>query len=312
MKILVSGGAGFIGSHICDLLVGQGHEVAVVDDLSTGKEINLDPKVKLYKLDIGDQKLAQVFEKEKFDLVCHQAAVTDVRKSVADPISNAQGNILAMLNLLENCRKFNVKKFVFASTGGALYGDTDQLPTKEDHPTKPISPYGINKLCGEMYLRFYNKIYGLPVTILRYSNVYGPRQDRKGEGGVVAVFIRKAMLPDQGEVVINGDGQQTRDFMFVKDVARANVQALLDKGEGFNIYNLGTGVETSVNDLFEAIVHELGAEVKKTHGPTLAGEIQRSCLDNGKIKLALGWVPKYSLEQGVQETIEYFKENYNL
>lgn len=312
MKILVTGGAGFIGSHICDQLVADGHDVVVVDDLSTGQEINLDPKVKLYRMNIGDDELSEVFEKEKPDLVCHQAAVTDVRKSVTNPMDNARTNIMSKINLLENCRNYNVKKVVVASTGGALYGDTDQLPTTEDHPTMPISPYGINKLCGEMYLRFYNRTYNLPVTILRYSNVYGPRQDRKGEGGVVAVFIRKAIFPDQGEVVINGDGEQTRDFAFVKDVARANVMALLDSSDGLNIYNLGTRVETSINTLFDVIVTELGAEVKKKHGPTLAGEIQRSCLNNKKIKDALGWTPKYSLEQGVKETIEYFKENYNL
>jgi UDP-glucose 4-epimerase len=312
MKVLVTGGAGFIGSHICEELIAKGHDVVVVDNLSTGKEINLDPRVSFYELDIGDSGLSEVFEREKPELVCHQAAVTDVRKSVADPMNNAETNIMSMINLLENCRKYNVKKVVFASTGGALYGDTEQLPTTEDHPTMPISPYGINKLCGELYLRFYNRVHGLPVTILRYSNVYGPRQDRKGEGGVVAVFIRKAMLPDQDEVIINGDGEQTRDFAFVKDVAKANVMALLDAGKGLNIYNLGTGVETSVNKLFEVILNELGVEAKKTHGPTLAGEIRRSCLNNQKIKKELGWAPEYSLELGVKETIQYFRNNYNL
>lgn len=308
MKILVTGGAGFIGSHIIDELLTLGHEPVILDNFSTGQERNVPAGVKVYRLDLADEKLSQVFGEEKFDAVCHLAAATNVRKSVANPLNDIQNNVSGMVNLLEAVKSHNIKKFVFSSTGGALYGNTDHLPTPETHPTKPISPYGIDKLTGENYLFFYHKVYGMPVNILRYSNVYGPRQDRKGEGGAVAVFAKQML--NQETSTINGDGTQTRDFVFVKDVAHANVLALLQEGNGYEAYNIATGVETSVNELFGTLQQALGASTEPKFNPDVKGEIMHSCLDNAKARTGLNWQPEFSLSQGLTATVEYLRQEY--
>ncbi|RLC39550.1 MAG: UDP-glucose 4-epimerase [Candidatus Nealsonbacteria bacterium] len=303
MKILVTGGAGFIGSHLTDKLIEQGHKVTVVDNLSTGKKENLNPKAKFYQLDIQSPEIAGVFEKEKPEIVFHFAAQIDVRKSVENPIESAKVNILGSLNLLENSRKYGVKKIIFASSGGAIYGETDVIPTPESYPENPQSPYGIEKLAIEKYLNFYRKTLGLNYIALRLANVYGPRQNSKGEAGVIAIFCDK-MLKNK-EVIINGDGEQTRDFVFVDDVVEAVLLAMEKEKSG--IYNIGTAKETSINEIFRKIKELTNSNCQEIHGPEKPGEQKRSCLDYSRAKEELNWQPKYSLEEGLRETIEWFK-----
>ncbi|MDI6883511.1 MAG: GDP-mannose 4,6-dehydratase [Patescibacteria group bacterium] len=330
MKILITGGAGFIGSHLADKLIKRSHQVVVVDNLSTGKKKNLNPaffkksgagpKAKFYKIDICDSKISQIFEKEKPDIVFHFAAQIDVRKSVENPIENAKINILGSLNLIQNFIQSKIFehsnnsnnsniKFVFASSGGAIYGDTDVIPTPETHPENPESPYGIAKLAIEKYLHFYKNTYGLDYVVLRYSNIYGPRQNSKGETGVVAIFCHKLLRGEQP--VINGDGKQTRDYLYVEDAVEAAILALKTSrdrisGSSASVYNVGTGIETSVNELYELLAKEMGKDISPKYGPSKKGEQLRSCLDYSKIKKELGWQPKYSLEEGLKETIKWF------
>ena len=308
MRILVTGGAGFIGSHVVEQFIVSGHYPIVLDDFSTGKDYNIPKGVPIYRRNIADD-LSDIFFHERIDVVCHLAAATNVRKSVNDPLNDIYNNVHGMVNLLEYARKFNISRFVFSSTGGALYGNTDQLPTTLDHSTKPISPYGIDKLAGEQYLYYYNTVYGMPVTILRYSNVYGPRQDRKGEGGVVAVFIKN--LLEGVTPVINGSGEQTRDFIYVEDIARVNVLAGEQNGNTLNTYNVSTGKECSVNKLFQVIAQKLDVSVHVHNGEALLGEILRSCLDNSVTQKELNWKPEVTLEDGINKTLIYFKEEYS-
>jgi len=302
-KVLVTGGAGFIGSHLVDKLIEIGHQVVVIDDLSTGKKENLNPKAKFYELDICDSKVSQIFQEEKPEIVFHLAAQIDVRKSVEDPIQNAKVNILGTLNILENCPKISVKKFIFTSSGGAVYGDTDTIPTPETHPENPELPYGTTKLAVEKYLYFYQKTFGLNHTVLRLANVYGPRQSSQGEGGVIAIFCDK-MLKDN-QPVINGDGKQSRDFIHINDVVEAALLATEKEKSG--IYNIGTGEEISINEIFRKIKELTNSGCQEIHGMTKPGEQKRSCLDFSKAKKELNWQPKYSLEQGLKKTIEWFK-----
>lgn len=304
MKILITGGAGFIGSNIADRYLELGHEVVIVDNLITGRRKNIPADATFYELDIRDKKLAEVFEKEKPDVVSHHAAQMDVRKSVADPIYDADVNVLGGLNLLQNCVQYNVRKVIFASTGGAIYGEQDYFPADEDHPLRPLSPYGITKLTTEKYLYFYNQTYGLTYTILRYANIYGPRQNPHGEAGVVAIFTQKILRGEQP--IINGEGLQTRDYVFVGDVVKANELAL-HSGDN-EIYNIGTGFETNVNELFREIVKRIGRDVEEVHGPAKPGEQMRSVLTSKKIRKELGWEPSYTLETGLSATVEYFKK----
>jgi len=304
LKILVTGGAGFIASHIVDAYVQDGHSVVVVDDLSSGQKRNVNPKAKFVQLDIRDDRLSDLFGREKFDVVNHHAAQMDVRKSVADPKFDASINVIGGLNVFENARRHQVRKIIFASTGGAIYGEQDYFPADEVHPLRPLSPYGITKLCTEEYLFYYKEVYGIDHVILRYANVYGPRQNPHGEAGVVAIFASKMKRGEQP--VINGDGKQTRDYTFVGDVVKANVAALAYGGS--NTFNVGTGIEHDVNYLFEHLRKHLSQSCLEQHGPAKLGEQMRSVISYSKIKKELGWEPTVQLKDGLQLTAEYFKQ----
>jgi UDP-glucose 4-epimerase len=304
MKIMVTGGAGFIGSHIQDAYIQEGHEVGVLDNLSTGKEGNLNPKAIFYQADIGSEAAAQAIADFNPEIINLHAAQIDVRKSVEDPLYDCQVNGLGMLNLLEAGRKLGVKRFIFASSGGAIYGEQKTFPADENHPTNPASPYGITKLLGDKYLQFYQATHGIPFVSLRYANVYGPRQNPHGEAGVVAIFVTKFLEGDQP--LINGDGLQTRDYIFVEDVVRANLLALQDKVQG--IYNIGTGVETNVVEIYRALGKILGIGKPPQHGPAKEGEQRRSVISSAKIEQAFGWKPEYDFESGMEKTAQWFRE----
>jgi len=305
MKILVTGGAGFIGSHLVDRLIEQDHRVVVVDNLSTGKKENLNKEAVFYNIDIRASELSHIFQEERPEVVFHLAAQISVRKSVEDPIVDAKTNILGSLNLFENCKKFGVKKIIFTSTGGALYGDADKIPTPEDYFVHPLSPYAIAKLSTEKYLDYYYKVFNIPYLILRFANIYGPRQDPNGEAGVVAIFAKKLLKNENP--IINGDGRQTRDYVVVDDAVRAAMLGLENNNMG--TYNIGTGKETSVNQLFDLLSQALGVSAEKRHGPAKKGEQLRSCLDYSKIKQEFGWKPSYEIEEGIRKTAEWFKNN---
>ena len=304
MKILVTGGAGFIGSNVVDGFIWEGHQVTVVDNLSNGLEANVNKKAQFIKVDIRSVVMDTVFEKMQPDVLCHHAAQIDLRKSVTDPIYDADVNIMGSLNLLNACVKYQVKKVTFASTGGAIYGEQNYFPTDEKHPAHPVSPYGVAKFAVEKYLYFYQKTYGMDFVVLRYSNVYGPRQNPLGEAGVVSIFTEK-LLTDR-ESVINGPGTQTRDFVFVGDVVEANLLAL-----GYphsDVFNIGTGTETDVNCIFRTLKEKTGSKQIEVHGPVIPGELERSVLDYRKAEKLLGWKPKHNLDQGITKTVDYFQK----
>lgn len=300
MTILVTGGAGFIGSHLVDCLIKEGCKVVVVDNLSTGKKENLNKKAKFYKADICDSKISQVFKQEKPKVVFHYAAQVNVRKSMIDPIYDAKINILGTLNVLENCRKFKIKKFIFISSIG-VYGEPKILPVKEEHSLNPISPYLVTKLAIEKYLNHY-QYQGLNSVVLRYSNIYGPRQLSSGEGGVVAIFINQILKRERP--VIFGDGQQTRDFLYVDDAVSAATAAL--KASPRSIYNVGTNKEITINNFLKKLCLELKTKINPIFSPVRQGEIVNSRLDFSKIKKELGWQPRYDLDKGLRETVEWF------
>ena len=303
MKIVVTGGAGFIGSHLVDRLVLEGHEVAVVDNLSTGKRKNLNRAARFYKMDILSSGLERVFRNERPSLVLHLAAQMDVRRSVQDPVFDAQVNILGTLNVLEQAVKHGARKVIFASSGGAIYGEQEVFPAPESHPTRPLSPYGISKLSAEHYLSYYQRVSGIQYVSLRYSNVYGPRQDPEGEAGVVAIFTRKMLAGEQP--IINGNGRQTRDFIFVEDVVEANLAAMGREVHG--TFNVGAGVETSINELFRILGDLTKSGCKELHGPAKKGEQARSVIDAGLLRQELGWEPKVPLREGLERTVEFFR-----
>ncbi len=303
MKIIVTGGAGFIGSNIVDAFIENGHDVTVVDDLSSGSLDNLSPNAKFIKSDIRDLAIGKVFDENKFDVMVHLAAQMDVRHSVADPMFDASVNIVGTLNLLQNCIRTSVKKVVFSSTGGAIYGEQDYFPADEKHPTRPLSPYGIAKLAVEKYLFFYEAVYGMKYVVLRYANVYGPRQNPHGEAGVVAIFTSKLLVGQ--EPMINGDGTQTRDYTYVGDVVRANVLAL--NHDSSDIFNIGTAKETDVNVLYEKLCLASGSSIRAKRGPAKAGEQRRSVIDFSKARKVLNWEPKVDLDKGLRLTVEFFK-----
>jgi len=303
VKILVTGGAGFIGSHVCDAFLSQGHEVHALDDLSSGKRENLDPRVKLFVADIRSQDAHKLVLDQRYDAMAHLAAQMDVRRSVADPRFDADVNIGGFLNLLEACAKAGTKRVVFSSTGGAIYGEQDVFPAPESHPTRPVSPYGTSKAAGELYLGYYRAQYGLSFCALRYANVYGPRQNPHGEAGVVAIFSER--LLDGRTCTIFGDGKQSRDFVYVKDVARANLAAL--GSEFVGPINIGTGIETDVNRLYALLAKAADVAAPAEHAPKKPGEQMRSVIDNARAKEILGWKPEVALEAGLRETVEFFR-----
>jgi UDP-glucose 4-epimerase len=303
MRILITGGAGFIGSNIADAFVARGHEVTVLDDLSTGKVANVPEKATLIQSDIRSTDLKATLEKLRPDVLCHHAAQIDVRRSVADPGFDADVNVVGTVRLLELCRAVGTRRVLFASTGGAIYGEQDVFPAPESHPTRPVSPYGCAKLSVEHYLHYYSVEHGFRATCLRYANVYGPRQNPHGEAGVVAIFANKLFAGQTP--VINGNGEQTRDFVFVGDVVQANM--LVFEKDLAGTFNVGTGVETSVNTLYDSIRRAAGSEIRATHAPGKPGEQLRSALDNGALARAAGFAPSVSLDEGIKKTVEYFK-----
>jgi UDP-glucose 4-epimerase len=302
MKILVTGGAGFIGSHLVDRLILSKHRVVVIDNLSSGKKENLNPSAKFYKLDIVDKKLKAVFAKEKPQIVYHLAAQKSVGWSIKNPLADARINIIGSLNLIDQATENKVGKFIFISTGGAIYGETDILPTPETAWPRPASPYGIAKFSLEQYLDFYAKVKNLKVAILRLSNVYGPRQDPDGEAGVIAIFINN--LLKNKECKINGNGRQTRDFIFVDDVVSASIQAQSKTG----VYNIGTAKETSIINLYKIIAKNLDIKKLPKFNPAIKGEVERSVLNINKAKKNLSWSPKKPLTKGIGETSHWFKK----
>lgn len=305
MRALVTGGAGFIGSHVVDRLLEDGYDVAVVDDLSAGRRSNLNPRARFYQLDVRDPRLAEVFERERPIFVDHHAAQVDVRRSVADPLLDADVNVRGSLNVLECARRYGVRRVVYSSTGGAVYGEPQYLPCDEQHPVNPICPYGASKHTVEHYLFMYRQLYGLEYVVLRYPNVYGPRQNPHGEAGVVAIFAERMR---RGEpVVIYGDGEQTRDFVWVGDCAQANVLAL-QAPQGADIYNLGWGRPTSVNEVFAALQTVTAYPHPPTYGPAKLGETRFIYLDAAKARRELGWQPTVDLRTGLAQTAAFFAQ----
>jgi len=302
-KILVTGGAGFIGANLVSELLSENCRVVVIDNLSTGREENLNPAAVFFNVDICDKKINEIFEKEKPDIVFHLAAQVNVRESVKDPIKDAKINILGSLNVLENCKKIGVKKIIFASTGGAIYGEASIIPTPENYPEFPLSPYGAAKLSVERYLNYYHKNFYLNFVILRLANVYGPMQNPFGEAGVISIFCNKALRGENP--VIFGDGKQTRDFVYVKDVVSAFISAAESDKTG--IFNVGTGKESDINYVFSKIKELAGLSYSPSYAPAQQGEQKRSCLDYSKINKEFAWTPKYSLEDGLQETLKWFE-----
>jgi UDP-glucose 4-epimerase len=302
-KILVTGGAGFIGSHVVDAFVDAGHDVVVIDNLVTGRRENVNPKATFYKVDIREQdEVEKVFAAERPDVISHQAALANVRQSMEEPIAYGAVNVLGSILLLETARKYGCRRVIYASTGGAVYGEPEFLPVTEDHPINPLDPYGASKHAVEHYLYLYRHNHGLSYASLRYPNVYGPRQDPLGEAGVVAIFTGQML---QGRrPTINGSGEQQRDFVYVSDIARANLLAL-DRGEG--IYNIGAGVPTDINTIFTELKAAIGYSGKAYYGPPKQGEVFRIYLDASKAKRELGWEPTVSLSEGLARTVEFFR-----
>lgn len=304
MKIIVTGGAGFIASHIVDAYLKQGHEVHVIDDFSTGSKLNLNSGAVLHNCNVADAEAANVILTVKPDVLNHHAAQMDVRHSVEDPLFDASVNILGFLNLLEACKKAGTARVIFASSGGAIYGDEEPIPADEDHGKRPMSPYGVSKMTGELYLAYYYMAFGMRYVALRYANVYGPRQSTKGEAGVVAIFI--AQLLAGKPPIINGDGKQTRDYVFVGNVVKANVAALETSHVGG--INIGTGRETDVVTLCGMLQQRAASKVEPLYGPAKTGEQMRSCLDIALAGRVLDWRPEIGLEEGLMQTIAYYRE----
>ncbi len=307
MNILVTGGAGFIGSHIVDAYIALGHRVIIVDNLSTGQKQNISSQATFYEMDIQDARISEIISDEKIDCINHHAAQIDVRKSVENPVEDVAINVGGTINLLIAAQKTNVKRFIFASSGGAGYGEQDYFPADEAHPVHPLSPYGINKITCEHYIYYYASLFDLNWVALRYANVYGPRQNSKGEAGVIAIFIDQLLKGQQP--IINGSGDQTRDYVYVADVVAGNKLALNETTQG--IYNVGTGVESSVNDIASMLMSHFN-DANIAHGPAKKGEQMRSALSAKRIQDELGWSVTCRLGEGIGHTVNWFKtENKN-
>ena len=310
MKVLVTGGAGFIGSHVVDILLEAGHSVSVVDNLwehGGGRLENVNPQANFYEIDICESALSEVFQKEQPDAICHLAAQHSVKISTDDPVHDANVNILGLINILQNATKFGVRKIIFSSSG-ATYGTVEKMPVDERTPQFPESPYGITKMASEYYLRFWKSMYGLDFTILRYGNVYGPRQDPLGEAGVIAIFTRQILLRET--VRIDWDGEQQKDYVYVGDVAQANLLAL-SAGDG-ETYCIAYGKGTSVNALYQGLVNEIGYEVEIRKAPKRPGDIYLTYFDCSKAVRELNWKAEVGLEEGLHLTTNYFKENLSV
>jgi len=305
MNILVTGGAGFIASHIVNAYIKDGHNVVVIDNLSSGRKEHLDARAIFYHMDIQDDRMEEILKTEKIEVINHHAAQMSVQASLKDPIFDANSNIIGTLLLIQKAVKLRIKKFIFASTGGALYENLDMYPVKEEHSCKPDSPYGISKMCVEHYLRFFEENSDLEPLIFRYSNIYGPRQNPHGEAGVVAIFCNR--LKNDQPLVINGDGEQTRDFLFIEDVVKANLIGLSPDCSG--TFNIGTGKELSINSITDALIQLSEKDVIPKHGPEKQGEQKRSAIDAVKFQNKFNWKVESSLEEGLLKTLEYFSDD---
>ena len=304
MRVLVTGGAGFIGSHVVDRLIADGHEVSVIDNLSTGRRAFVRPPATLHGCDLRSPRLDDVFAGARPQAVVHVAAQASVTRSVIDPVLDASVNVLGTVALLAACQRHRVGRVIYTSTGGAAYGDTDVLPTPEDHPMNATSPYGVTKVAAERYLDCWSGLSGVPALTLRLANIYGPRQNPLGEAGVIAIFTHR-LLRGEG-CLVNGDGTQTRDYVFVGDVAEAVARGL-ERTEARGAANIGTGLETSVNELHERLARAVGVDRAAAHGPAKPGEQRRSVLDPARAKMLLGWTPTVSLDEGLQRTVAAFR-----
>lgn len=303
MKIIVTGGAGFIGSHVVDAYVGLGHEVVIIDNLSSGKREHINPRARFIEADIvSKDQIREIILQERPDVINHHAAHIQVGYSVKNPQFDAQNNILGLLNIMEAAKEIPIKKVIFAATGGAMYGNK-ATPFTEDMKAEPLSPYGISKRSGELYLNYYHELYQIPYISLRYSNVYGPRQNPHGESGVIAIFAE--MLHEGKAPVINGDGTNTRDYVYVTDVARANAAALDSSFVGE--LNIGTQTEISTNEVFHKVVAQMGLQVTAAHGAARPGEQTRSSLNYSKAKQVLAWEPQVNFDQGVKEVVAWYR-----
>lgn len=302
MRVLVTGGAGFIGSHTVDQLITSGAEVLIIDNLSTGKEENINPSAEFVRLDIESENLSGIFQKFRPGFVIHLAAQVSVPNSIKNPVKDTTTNILGSVNLLENCRQYGVEKVVYASSA-AVYGNPRGVFISENDPVTPLSFYGVSKLTPEVYLKVFNQLYGLKYTVLRYANVYGPRQDALGEGGVISIFASK-ILAGQSPVIF-GDGEQTRDFVYVEDVAKANVKSLSAADQ--LILNVGTGKRTSVNDLVHIMADAANSDIKPSYSSERYGDIKHSCMETSQIKEYLEWEPQFSLQEGLTRTIDFYR-----
>jgi UDP-glucose 4-epimerase len=307
VRILVTGGAGYIGSHTVDALVATGaHDISVIDNLSAGKRDHLNPGARFHQADIRDAgEVGRIIASERPEVMIHFAAQMDVRRSVADPAADAQVNVVGFLNLMEAARQHGLRRVVFSSTGGAIYGEQDFFPADESHPCRPVSPYGVAKFATESYLYFYRAQYGIDYAAMRYANVYGPRQDPHGDAGVVAIFCGR--LLENKPVTIFGDGEQTRDYVYVGDVVRANVAAVSAAVTG--PINIGTGIETSINHLYRTLAGVAKSGQAAAYAPGRPGEQKRSAISAGRAERELGWKPQVTLEEGLRRTYEFFQQH---
>ncbi len=306
MKILVTGGAGFIGSNIADRYIAEGHEVAIIDNLATGRRSNINRAASFHEISITDEEAVRdIFAAERPEVVSHHAAQMDVRRSVIEPQFDAETNVVGTINVIEAGRSVDTRKFIFASSGGAIYGDADVIPTPEDAPIEPVSHYGTSKRAGELYFQLYGRLYGMDYTVLRYANVYGPRQNPKGEAGVNAIFANMMLRGERPAIF--GQGDKTRDYVYVGDVVEANVLAL-ERGDGETL-NIGTGVQTTDQEVYDAVAAAVGFDEPPIYGEERAGDVRHSCVDPSKAKEVLGWEATVEFREGVRRTVQYQREH---